>query len=35
MTDVFTKMVELFPLKQQTAEEIASCLVEVMCIGTG
>lgn len=31
MTDIFTKMVELFPLQQQTAEQVADCLLAVIC----
>ena len=31
VTDQFTKWIEAFPLKRQTAEDVAQCLVQVMC----
>ena len=31
VTDLFSKWIETFPLVRQTAEEVAVCLVQVMC----
>ena len=31
MTDLFSKWIETFPLKRQTAEDVARCVVQVIC----
>ena len=31
VTDMFSKLVEVFPLRRQTAVDIADCLLQVMC----